>query len=286
MDRLGFVCPDLDGEGRAQNADLIIEAVPGKARPSSRKSMGGLEPNMKPGAILAHQHLEHSAAGLRATLQDRSGWSACIFFNPVSAAANWSRLVSHDGTDPQILKAALAFVGAIDRLPLPVKSSPGVPRQPRADALHAGGDDDAGREDRQAHHRCGGGKIRHADGPRSNWPTRSASTSASRSATCCVRNSGDQLPPTPACCATRSPAAIWAARPARAFIAGRTAKADKGSALSSSSEPTTEMIDRLVLPMSNVCVACLREGIVDNADLIDGAMIFGTPATRRSAAAR
>ena len=36
------------------------------------------------------------------------------------------------------------------------------------------------------------------------------------------------------------------------------------------------MIDRLVLPMSNVCVACLREGIVDNADSVDGAMIFGT----------
>ena len=36
------------------------------------------------------------------------------------------------------------------------------------------------------------------------------------------------------------------------------------------------MIDRLVLPMSNVCIACLREGIVDNADAVDGAMIFGT----------
>jgi 3-hydroxyacyl-CoA dehydrogenase/enoyl-CoA hydratase/3-hydroxybutyryl-CoA epimerase len=36
------------------------------------------------------------------------------------------------------------------------------------------------------------------------------------------------------------------------------------------------MIDRLILPMSNVCVACLREGIVENADVVDGAMIFGT----------
>ena len=27
------------------------------------------------------------------------------------------------------------------------------------------------------------------------------------------------------------------------------------------------MIDRLILPMSNVCVACLREGIVDNPDV-------------------
>jgi 3-hydroxyacyl-CoA dehydrogenase/enoyl-CoA hydratase/3-hydroxybutyryl-CoA epimerase len=41
-------------------------------------------------------------------------------------------------------------------------------------------------------------------------------------------------------------------------------------------QPTAEMIDRLILPMSNVCVACLREGIVDNADVVDGAMIFGT----------
>jgi 3-hydroxyacyl-CoA dehydrogenase/enoyl-CoA hydratase/3-hydroxybutyryl-CoA epimerase len=36
------------------------------------------------------------------------------------------------------------------------------------------------------------------------------------------------------------------------------------------------MIDRLILPMSNVSVACLREGIVDDADVVDGAMIFGT----------
>src|ERR1700686_3445040 len=34
-------------------------------------------------------------------------------------------VVSHDGSDPDMLKQALAFVGAIDRLPLPVKSSPG-----------------------------------------------------------------------------------------------------------------------------------------------------------------
>ena len=36
------------------------------------------------------------------------------------------------------------------------------------------------------------------------------------------------------------------------------------------------MTDRLILPMVNVCVACLREGIVESADVVDGAMIFGT----------
>ena len=34
-------------------------------------------------------------------------------------------VVSHDGNDEALLKQARAFVGAIDRLPLPVKSSPG-----------------------------------------------------------------------------------------------------------------------------------------------------------------
>ena len=36
------------------------------------------------------------------------------------------------------------------------------------------------------------------------------------------------------------------------------------------------MTDRLILPMVNVCVACLREGIVENPDIVDGAMVFGT----------
>src|SRR5258708_33457356 len=53
-------------------------------------------------------------------------------------------------------------------------------------------------------------------------------------------------------------------------------RGDKTWASSSPTQPTAEMIDRLILPMSNVCVACLREGIVDDADMVDGAMIFGT----------
>ena len=53
---------------------------------------------------------------------------------------------------------------------------------------------------------------------------------------------------------------------------------------SSAVQPTQEMIDRLVLPMSNVCVACLREGIVDNPDTVDGAERPSAPAMRRFAA--
>lgn len=40
-------------------------------------------------------------------------------------------------------------------------------------------------------------------------------------------------------------------------------------------EPDSDMADRLLLPMVNVAVALLREGVSDDADVIDGAMIFG-----------
>jgi 3-hydroxyacyl-CoA dehydrogenase/enoyl-CoA hydratase/3-hydroxybutyryl-CoA epimerase len=36
------------------------------------------------------------------------------------------------------------------------------------------------------------------------------------------------------------------------------------------------MTDRLILPLLDVCVGALREGIVEDADVLDGAMIFGT----------
>ena len=40
--------------------------------------------------------------------------------------------------------------------------------------------------------------------------------------------------------------------------------------------PTDVMTDRLILPMIDVCVGCLREGMVADEDTVDGAMIFAT----------
>ena len=37
-----------------------------------------------------------------------------------------------------------------------------------------------------------------------------------------------------------------------------------------------DLADRLILALVNECVACLREGIVADADLIDAGVIFGT----------
>ncbi len=37
-----------------------------------------------------------------------------------------------------------------------------------------------------------------------------------------------------------------------------------------------DLIDRLILVLVNECVACLREQVVADSDLIDAAVIFGT----------
>ena len=37
-----------------------------------------------------------------------------------------------------------------------------------------------------------------------------------------------------------------------------------------------EMTDRLILPMIDACVACLRQRVVADEETVDGAMIFGT----------
>ena len=37
-----------------------------------------------------------------------------------------------------------------------------------------------------------------------------------------------------------------------------------------------DLTDRLILVLVNECVACLREGVVADADLVDAAVIFGT----------
>jgi len=256
-----------------RNADLIIEAVPEKLD-LKQKVYAGLEPNMKPGAILATNTSSIPLQDLRATLQKPERLVGLHFFNPVSRL-QLVEVVSHDGTDPQILKAALAFVGAIDRLPLPVKSSPGflVNRALTPYMLEAMMMLDEKIDKRTI----------DAAAEKFGMPMGPIELADQVGLDICLAvgdmlrtKFGDQLPPTPAWLRDKVAGGELGRKTGKGFYSWKDGKADKGSALSSSSEPTPEMIDRLVLPMSNVCVACLREGIVDSADMIDGAMIFGT----------
>ena len=41
-------------------------------------------------------------------------------------------------------------------------------------------------------------------------------------------------------------------------------------------QPDDELVDRLILPLINEAVACLDEGVVADADLLDAGVVFGT----------
>jgi 3-hydroxyacyl-CoA dehydrogenase/enoyl-CoA hydratase/3-hydroxybutyryl-CoA epimerase len=271
-DTLDRLIPDMDGEG-VRNADLIIEAVSEKLE-LKQKVYAGIEPRMKPDAILATNTSSIPLQNLRSTLARPERLLGLHFFNPVSRL-QLVEVVSHDGVDQDMLKKATAFVGAIDRLPLPVKSSPGflvnralTPYMLEAMMLM---EEKVDKETIDAAAEQFGmpmGPIELADQVGLDICLAVGDMLRSKF--------GDLLPPTPAWLREKVNKGELGKKTGKGFYTWRDGKAEKSSSAVATARPTQEMIDRLVLPMSNVCVACLREGIVDNADVVDGAMIFGT----------
>jgi 3-hydroxyacyl-CoA dehydrogenase/enoyl-CoA hydratase/3-hydroxybutyryl-CoA epimerase len=271
-DALDRLMPDLDGEG-VRTADLIIEAVPEKLE-LKQKVYAGLEPRMKPGAILATNTSSIPLQDLRTTLAKPERLLGLHFFNPVSRL-QLVEVVSHDGTDPQLLKEALAFVGAIDRLPLPVKSSPGfvvnralTPYMLEAMVMLDEKVDKVTIDAAAEKFGMPMGPIELADQVGLDICLAVGDMLRSKF--------GDLLPPTPAWLRDKVTKGELGRKTGKGFYVWKDGKADKALISSNAPEPDAEMIDRLILPMSNVCVACLREGIVDDPDMVDGAMIFGT----------
>ncbi len=271
-DALDRLVPDMDGEG-VHNADLIIEAVPEKLE-LKQKVYGSLEPKMKPGAILATNTSSIPLQDLRTSLQKPERLVGLHFFNPVSRL-QLVEVVSHDGSDPDVLKQALAFVGAIDRLPLPVKSSPGfvvnralTPYMLEAMVMLDEKIDKLAIDAAAEQFGMPVGPIELADQVGLDICLDVGDMLRSKF--------GESLPPTPAWLREKVARGELGRKTGKGFYVWKEGKADKAAASPSTMRPTPEMIDRLILPMSNVCVACLREGIVDNADTVDGAMIFGT----------
>jgi 3-hydroxyacyl-CoA dehydrogenase/enoyl-CoA hydratase/3-hydroxybutyryl-CoA epimerase len=243
---------------------------------------------MKKSAILATNTSSIPLQDLRTTLQRPQRLLGLHFFNPVSRL-QLVEVVSHDGNDEALLKEARAFVGAIDRLPLPVKSSPGflVNRALTPYMLEAMLMLDERTDQRlidQAAEKFGMpmGPIELADQVGLDICLDVGDMLRSKF--------GDLLPSTPAWLREKVARGELGRKTGKGFYVWKDGKPQKMSAIASSSGPqsnmapaaggtaqsSSEMADRLILPMVNVCVACLREGIVDNADVVDGAMIFGT----------
>jgi 3-hydroxyacyl-CoA dehydrogenase/enoyl-CoA hydratase/3-hydroxybutyryl-CoA epimerase len=121
-DAFDRLIPDVSGAG-AGRADVIIEAI-FENLDAKRQLFAKLETLAKPGAIVASNTSSLKLADIAAGFKDPSGLVGIHFFNPVPQMM-LVEVVSGAGTDPVLAKNAAAFVRQIDKLPLPVRDSPG-----------------------------------------------------------------------------------------------------------------------------------------------------------------
>jgi 3-hydroxyacyl-CoA dehydrogenase / enoyl-CoA hydratase / 3-hydroxybutyryl-CoA epimerase len=269
-DALDRLIPDLTGAGVA-TADLIIEAVP-EILDLKRKIFAGIEPKMKPDAILATNTSSIPLEQLRDGLPRPERLVGVHFFNPVSRM-QLVEVVGHDQVADDVLAAARAFLGRIDRLPAPVKSAPGflVNRALTPYLIEAFAMLDAGAKKETVDKAAVDfgmpmGPIELADEVGLDICLHVAEM---------LRGSIYQDMPEPP---------QWLKdKVAKGELGKKTGKGlytwQNGHAVKAkgdAGDPPPDMTDRMILPMLNVCVTCLREGIVADEEVVDGAMIFAT----------
>jgi len=121
-DALDRLIADVAGDG-ARRADVVIEAIFENLE-AKRELFAKVEAVAKPGAILASNTSSLKLADIGANFRNPARLVGIHFFNPVPQL-QLVEVVQGASTDPEVAKKAAAFVRQIDKLPLPVKDSPG-----------------------------------------------------------------------------------------------------------------------------------------------------------------
>jgi 3-hydroxyacyl-CoA dehydrogenase/enoyl-CoA hydratase/3-hydroxybutyryl-CoA epimerase len=268
-DALDRLIPDLKGEGVGV-ADIVIEAVPEKLE-IKHKVYATIEPQMKAGAILATNTSSIPLEQLRDGLKKPERLVGLHFFNPVSRMLT-VEVVSHDRAEQSTLATARSFVGMIDRLPVPVKSAPGflvnralTPYMIEAMVMI---DEGVSKEtiDKAAE------KFGMPMGP-IELADQVGLDICLDVADMLKKSLAREQPDAPQWLRDKVANKELGRKTGKGFYVWKDGKAQKSG---DSTEPTPEMTDRLILPILDVCVGALRENVVDDADVADGAMIFGT----------
>jgi len=264
MDRL---VPDHKGIG-IKHADIIIEAI-FEDKGVKQKLYKSIEPQMKEGAILATNTSSIPLEQLATCLKNPGRLVGVHFFNPV-ALMPLVEIVRGENTDEQIMKKALAFGRQIDKLPLPVKSSPGflVNRILMPYLLEAvemvGEGIPAEIVDRAAlHFGMPMGPIELADTVGLDV-CRSVATILSEGQNISLPRKMDSMVGNKK----------LGKKSGEGFYKWKKGKPVKDKNASYANQQEIE--DRLVMRFLNEATACLREGVVEGEDLIDAGIIFGT----------
>ncbi|GAC1692149.1 MAG: 3-hydroxyacyl-CoA dehydrogenase NAD-binding domain-containing protein [Steroidobacteraceae bacterium] len=259
---------DVEGAGVPQ-ADVVIEAIYENLE-AKQELYARLEPRMKPGALLATNTSSIMLEALAAGLTRPGRLVGLHFFNPV-ALMPLIEIVRAANTEPVAVATATGFARRIDKLPLECHSAPGfmvnrvlTPYMYEAMLCAQEGTPPELIDRAATDFGMPVGPIELVDVVGLDVAAHVGEIIArelSRPVTQIQRLNellaARQL-------GRKSGAGFYQ------WADGKAVKAPAGAAA-----PPADLTDRLVLVLVNECVACLREGVVADADLVDAAVLFG-----------
>jgi len=258
---------DVNGDG-VTDADVVIEAIFENVD-AKRALYAELEPKLKPNAVLATNTSSIKIEILCEKLRDPGRLVGIHFFNPV-AQLQLVEIVQGPVTQPAVVQSALKFTRKLDKLPLPCKSAPGfvvnrvlTPYINEAlFALEAGIPaaviDRVGKDFGMP---MGPIELTDVVGLDVSLHVGRVLAEAFR------RRVPDIL-------IKLVEEKKLGRKSGEGFYVWRDGKPVKPE--SPQFAVPEDLEDRLILPMLNEAVACLREGVVEDADLLDAGVIFAT----------
>lgn len=263
MDRL---LPDVNGFG-VKKADVIIEAIFENLE-AKQALFKDIETKAKKSAILATNTSSILLDDINKALQNPERLIGIHFFNPV-ARMQLVEVVHGEISEQSILEDAHAFVGQIGRLPLPVKSSPGflvnrilMPYLMECVALIEEGYSGEVIDKAAKNFGMMMGPVELADTVGLDVCLAVAEN--------LTQHYGGKIP-------QRLRDYVEEGRLGKKTGKGFYEYNAKGKPIKQKVELSNDetVSNRLILRMVNEAASCLREEVVENSDLLDGAMIFG-----------
>jgi len=258
---------DVNGEGVA-DADLIIEAIFENTE-AKQQLYKTVEKTMRADAVLATNTSSIRLEDLRTELKAPDRFVGVHFFNPV-AQMPLVEVVRCADTSQDALDQVFAFVKGIGKFPLECKSAPGfvvnrILAPYMTEAMHLFSDSvSLGVIDRAAvAFGMPMGPIELAD---------SVGLDVVLHVSKILGANMDG--PVPEKLTAMVADGQLGRKSGQGFYTWVEGKAQKP--VPDGASPPADIEDRLVLPMVNEAVACLSDGVVVDADLLDAGVIFGT----------
>jgi 3-hydroxyacyl-CoA dehydrogenase/enoyl-CoA hydratase/3-hydroxybutyryl-CoA epimerase len=249
------------------SADLVLEAIVEKAE-AKRGLFADLEPRMSSTALIATNTSSIKLETLASSLQRSDRFVGLHFFNPV-ASLPLVEVIRGEQTSDATMMAAMSFVTKIGKLPLPCRSAPGflvnrLLTPYMLEALHAHVDGQS-LESIDAAAKSFGmpmGPVELADRVGLDVALHVAEIL-----------SGVLSTQPPDLLKTKVAKGELGVKTGRGFYAYDA----RGKPIKNRAHATadSELADRLLLPLLNEAVACLHEGVVADADLVDAGVVFG-----------